>query len=366
MPLSPIDRTALTSRTFDAVKFIAAIMVVCSHYIRQEIMPDFDPDAAPLTDFIGQFFFAFTAYAMVPMFFVISGYLFCRTETFDRTVYTRQMKSRLKRLGTVAIVFVYVPLLLEITATLLRGYSPELSLTSFAAPLFSFGELFPQNTPLWYIRDLLILCAVSPLLHWLLRRIPRLWISASSTLYVLTFYGYGSTHCLCGIFFFSVGYWLRLYSYDPVELSRKLLPFLFPLYILLGTYTVSRGYLYGFSRATNLFTCLSVPVLFAVMSYAVERQYIRITATMLEASFFVYLLHHPFRPYLADFYARHLPAIADLPFALSLIAFVIVFTAALMYAYILLKRFYPRIAAIVTGRIPEPRTVSTTTSDIAG
>lgn len=69
MPLSPIDRTALTSRTFDAVKFIAAIMVVCSHYIRQEIMPDFDPDAAPLTDFIGQFFFAFTAYAMVPMFF---------------------------------------------------------------------------------------------------------------------------------------------------------------------------------------------------------------------------------------------------------------------------------------------------------
>lgn len=287
MPLSPIDRTALTSRTFDAVKFIAAIMVVCSHYIRQEIMPDFDPDAAPLTDFIGQFFFAFTAYAMVPMFFVISGYLFCRT--------------------------------------------------------------------LWYIRDLLILCAVSPLLHWLLRRIPRLWISASSTLYVLTFYGYGSTHCLCGIFFFSVGYWLRLYSYDPVELSRKLLPFLFPLYILLGTYTVSRGYLYGFSRATNLFTCLSVPVLFAVMSYAVERQYIRITATMLEASFFVYLLHHPFRPYLTEFYAQHMPDIGDKPFALSLIAFVIVFTAALMYAYILLKRFCPRIAAIITGRAPGAR-----------
>lgn len=187
MPLTPLDRTALTSRTFDAVKFIAAIMVVCSHYLRQEIMPDFNRPAAPLTDFIGQFFFAFTAYAMVPMFFVISGYLLCRTETFDRTVYTWQMKSRLKRLGTVAVVFVYVPLLLEIAAALLRGYSPELSLSSFTAPLFSFGELFPQNTPLWYIRDLLILCAVSPLLHWLLRRIPRLWISASGTLYVPTF-----------------------------------------------------------------------------------------------------------------------------------------------------------------------------------
>lgn len=147
MPLTPLDRTALTSRTFDAVKFIAAIMVVCSHYLRQEIMPDFNRAAAPLTDFIGQFFFAFTAYAMVPMFFVISGYLLCRTETFDRNVYTRQMKSRLKRLGTVAVVFVYVPLLLEIAAALLRGYSPELSLSSFTAPLFSFGELFPQNTP---------------------------------------------------------------------------------------------------------------------------------------------------------------------------------------------------------------------------
>ena len=197
---------------------------------------------------------------------------------------------------------------------------------------------------------MLILCAVSPLLHWLLRRIPRLWISASGTLYVLTFYGYGSTHCLCGIFFFSVGYWLRLYSYDPVELSRKLLPFLFPLYILLGTYTVSRGYLYGFSRATNLFTCMSVPVLFAVMSYAVERQYIRITATMLEASFFVYLLHHPFRPYLTDFYAQHMPDIGDKPFALSLIAFTIILTAALICTYLLLKRFCPRIAAIITGR----------------
>lgn len=355
MPLSPIDRTALTSRTFDAVKFIAAIMVVCSHYIRQEIMPDFDPDAAPLTDFIGQFFFAFTAYAMVPMFFVISGYLLCRTETFDRTVYTRQMKSRLKRLGTVAVVFVYFPLLLEITATLLRGDSPELSLSSFTAPLFSFGELFPQNTPLWYIRDLLILCALSPLIHCLLRRIPRLWISVTGTMYVLTFYGYGATHCLCGIFFFSVGYWLRLYSYDPVELSRKLLPILFPLYILFGTYTVSRGYLYGFSRAMNLNTCVAIPVLFAVMSYAVERQYIRITATMLEASFFVYLLHHPFRPYLTEFYAQHMPDIGDKPFALSLIAFTIILTAALICTYLLLKRFCPRIAAIITGRAPGAR-----------
>lgn len=355
MPLSPIDRTALTSRTFDAVKFIAAIMVVCSHYIRQEIMPDFDPDAAPLTDFIGQFFFAFTAYAMVPMFFVISGYLLCRTETFDRIVYTRQMKSRLKRLGTVAVVFVYFPLLLEITGALFHGLSPQFTIASFTAPLLSYSELFPQNTPLWYIRDLLILCALSPLIHCLLRRIPRLWISVTGTMYILTFYGYGATHCLCGIFFFSVGYWLRLYSYDPVELSRKLLPFLFPLYILLGTYTVSRGYLYGFSRAMNLNTCLSVPVLFAVMSYAVERQYIRITATMLEASFFVYLLHHPFRPYLADFYAQHMPDIGDKPFALSLIAFTIILTAALICTYLLLKRFCPRIAAIITGRAPGAR-----------
>ncbi len=265
------------------------------------------------------------------------------------------MKSRLKRLGTVAVVFVYFPLVLEIAGALFHGLSPQFTIASFTAPLLSYSELFPQNTPLWYIRDLLILCTLSPMIHCLLRRIPRLWISVTGTMYVLTFYGYGATHCLCGIFFFSVGYWLRLYSYDPVELSRKLLPFLFPLYILLGTYTVSRGYLYGFSRAMNLNTCLSVPVLFAVMSYAVERQYIRITATMLEASFFVYILHHPFRPYLTDFYAQHMPDIGDKPFALSLIAFVIVFTAALMYAYILLKRFCPRIAAIITGRAPGAR-----------
>jgi len=104
----------------------------------------------------------------VPLFFVISGYLyFNRVNQLTYSLYKAKTISRVRTLLLPYLIANIIFLLLRIIV------NPDLDL-SFLNILNGITGYngFPANYPLWFIRDLFIVCVLSPLFFFAAKRLP--------------------------------------------------------------------------------------------------------------------------------------------------------------------------------------------------
>ena len=127
----------------------------------------------------------------VPLFFVFSGFLFFYRKDYSVDVYKSKLKSRIKTL--------LIPFLLWNTLTIiwkLKCFFPGLSAffrpsELHVTPLRLFNTYFcnvtnkgifvgvppteiswvsPIDFPLWYVRDLMLMVILSPVIYWLIKK----------------------------------------------------------------------------------------------------------------------------------------------------------------------------------------------------
>ena len=162
----------------------------------------------------------------VPVFFALSGYFFFKgVSSFDLPTYKRKLSKRIRTLLVPYLVWNCMPILFVVTGNLysilFRGKSTN-DLVAFLIGLWNDGiwhiwwdktsGLMPFDSPLWYVRDLMILCVLSPLFNWLLRKLGWIFIVIVSGLYLsplsfpvgfsstgLLFFGLGSTFAIKGL-----------------------------------------------------------------------------------------------------------------------------------------------------------------------
>ena len=130
------------------------------------------------------------AHIAVPTFFAISGYLFYRTANWVN------LKSKLKRRVNSLVVpylvwnIIYLGIFSLITVFAPMGYqlsddtNVEFSLRGIAAGVF----FFKQNYIMWFIYQLIIYVALSPLLLFIYKNI---WSSAALVIILGVLYSYG-------------------------------------------------------------------------------------------------------------------------------------------------------------------------------
>lgn len=112
----------------------------------------------------------------VPLFFIISGYLFFRNFSEGMSLddkwqwYKRKVKSRVKSLLLPLISWNFLMCLFFAVKqyTPLHRYFPNADFdwsigTVLSAP-FDFGQGFPLDNPLWFVRNLFVISLLSPLL----------------------------------------------------------------------------------------------------------------------------------------------------------------------------------------------------------
>ena len=150
---------------------------------------------------------------------------------------------------------------------------------------------YPQDVPLWFVRDLMVMVLLSPAIHWLIRKGGIVYLGTVGVLYCL-----GILCCTPGfstnaLFFFSLGAFAAIRRIEPVEWSSRNIRFLLPLFMVLwvvASCIVAPGKAQPFE---NMMFIVGIPVLCCLVAGGLNRSYIREVPILTASGFFVYAVH---------------------------------------------------------------------------
>ena len=232
----------LSSRTIDALRFPCAILVILVHTFRPRAESPGFP-FAPLETIEVALSQGISRIA-VPVFFFISGYLFfSKLDKWDWGVYLDKIRKRSWTLLVPYLLWVTLALLWIVGLYLIRHFFFGWGLSSLSEYLSGNGwglmywncarnyqyhtfqnilgwtmpSAYPYNFPLWFIRDLIVLCLFAPVIHFALKKTNGWLLAVLYPLHLLDIWipleGFASE----GWFFFSLGAFLRLKGKDILE-----------------------------------------------------------------------------------------------------------------------------------------------------
>jgi peptidoglycan/LPS O-acetylase OafA/YrhL len=310
-----------------------------------------------LTDFVRTLISQGVARLAVPLFFLMSGYFFFLGFTWSWQGYGQKLAARAK---TLLLPYLFWTILVVVTRFLGQsiplakayfsgdgGLIADLSVYDLANAVLGFTRA-PEAYHFWFIRDLMLLMLLSPLIIFLLRylALPFLgavfaaWITAKWPLY---------TPDAVGVLFFSLGNYLAM--------KRRSL-FIFDRYgkwFVLAYIPVVLADVIWYEAPFNL--CLHrcgiviglVAVLFASKPILARERFKKILLWLGGSSFFVYAAHEPFLGIARTLAFQLLPV--NLPYTVLLIYLFVplVVVAVLVAVHTLLGACLPGLLRLVTG-----------------
>ena len=298
------------------------------------------------------------ARAAVPAFFILSGYLFF----FGKTSFSREtwLKALKKRFWTLFVPFVLWNIIaaclariantsinLNVVSIFLNNCNPS-GWTDFFGKQHNF--YFPLNVPLWYIRDLIILCIVSPLIFCSIKYVPKVF---GVFLFFLAVTGYNFDFAginYNSLVFFGIGAYFGIYQINILSFGQRYkLPFLISTIVLgvLFVYLRSvRGTLFWINYPFFICFFFSLLVLIATN---LGRGSIRLHPLLVKSVFFVFALHN--MPY---FMALPLPWLKIFPsstlvFVCAYLLTPIIKISLCLLLYIILDKVSPKINGLLSG-----------------
>lgn len=270
MPGKRIINLELSAK-FANMSFVCACFVVCIHSGR----------------FLGPI-----VGVSVPFFFMASGYMLAR-HAVEKGWYWRELKKRVWSLLVPYLCWCLIPALLLLPFSLLAdmqaGRSFGASVPIVSQPLQVFGLLpneWPINTPLWYLRTLMLLVFLAPAINWIVDRTRWFWIGllfGCELLFatgVLPMYWGFSLLPIVGVLYFSLGWILNVWGISRVCVGGgawlvMVLPAVAGLVLLI----------YGGKFAVTL----AIPlIMFAMLQVMPAR---RLPAWLLSGTFLIFVSH---------------------------------------------------------------------------
>ncbi len=209
LPSTIVVKGSAFSRWLDLFRVILTIGVVCNHAAMIEAGTDYPFYLAVMRVICGV-----TEFCFVQLFFVLSGYLFFLNIPEKPSVIYFATKLK-KRVFSLLIPYLIANILFWICYWVAGKFAPSLISGFFGDklrdPLFVFWT-GPVNLSLWFIRELIICCLLSPII-WLLIHYTR--FVGVLALGVLFAFHIGPAP----VFFFTLGAWpaIRHFRSEAVE-----------------------------------------------------------------------------------------------------------------------------------------------------
>lgn len=313
----------------------------------------------------------------VPMFFFISGYLFfVNVDRMDKQTYYKKIRRRLH-----SLLIPYVTWnLLAIPLILLSMYGETLTGTrsideltdfihngrwthifwDFTSHPASFSNIFgwaqlrshPVLFTLWYVRDLMIMCLLSPLVYWYIRHTGRWGLVALTAVFALRIWPYISVHSV-SLFFVFGAYWaLNRMPLAVTDRRFRLLIYLLALVLGMLQVRLLDNYSYWGSQTNPLFLLVACLAVFCLAdSFLRHHRGFKLPALLGDSSFFIYALHAVFGLPLGFFLTKAIFKGATHPLLLSL---QYVVTACMVYliclaTYFCLSKIWPKALLLLNG-----------------
>lgn len=374
---------ALLSKTISYLRFPLTVGVVFIHFNLVEHPVSLHGVQYGLNQpawlvFIVNFFSEVLPQVGVPLFFVISGFLFFYRAPFDWNAYHQKLRKRLKTLLVPFILWNVIAVLIQTmyqipflfpnaTTVEMRFSFMRLFHTFFAnfanagifvspdyAMMEGGGSPYPINLPMWYVRDLMVMVLMAPVVYWLVRRVGAWFIIGLGMVYYLyqpLLMPNGSWGVLLSqaAFFFS---WGAYYSINKVSFVDRFSQYRYaPLFYL----PIALADAWTKQAPYNLFiheagVLVGVVAAVVVVAHLLEKEQIKVYPTLANCSFFVYALH----VLIINDLSRILLSLLHLPdttwaMLVLYILVPIVTTLLCVLLYVLLKRYVPALCNLLTG-----------------
>lgn len=182
----------------------------------------------PKTDLSYSVVFFFTqiiSRIAVPSFFVISGYYFFFDIAKQNSFSLQDYKTKLsKRVFSLLIPY----LIWNLFYCLFKSIFFEQNFFLLLSKIFAYP--MPVAFQFWYIRDLMIMCLISPLLYWLIKKIKWFLLLILLLVWFLNLKIVIDTPLL----FFSLGAYFSIERKNVVSLLEKIKPYVFLFVLFFG------------------------------------------------------------------------------------------------------------------------------------
>lgn len=232
----------------------------------------------------------------VPVFFIISGYLFfANVDKWDVVTYKKKI---LRRIKTLLIPYLIWNLLMAVK---LKTFGISM-FWAYWGPAgkqidwFGHEQLMtaPANMPLWFLRDLMVVSLLTPIIYILVRRLGYWLMAVLIVLYLSGVYAFIPGFSAYAVFFFTLGAFLSIRKMDLVENLKQ---FEWPAYgfsVILG---VAMMITYSTPVFSFLMLCFRLTGAIAVFCLATRILILtkgRISSVVCDSAYFIYLAHYVF------------------------------------------------------------------------
>lgn len=344
-----VDKSLEFSRLSNAIKVPMIILVI---FVHENLNLERD-------GYLG-LLLAAMANVSVPVFFLISGYYFFKGEELGKDVYLSKLKKRIRTLLLPYLLWNLLPMLNIVAGNfysiIFRGKSTE-DLQSYFFDLWDKGVYsvwwnitsgtMPYDSPLWYMRDLMVMCVGSPVLYFIIRKIGRWGIVVLVLLYVLGVNTSITGLSMSAITFFTIGGYFSLNAsrvLSPDVWAKKNKFIVLPLSLLsISIYVIGGG-----KSSWNVFQMLYI--LSGVFSFyyllgRLPKRMIERMSGMASSVFFIYALHNTCVLAWCSGLVYQFP----LPHEMKIIVIPFLTFVVCHFLYLIMKKFCPSILAVLCG-----------------
>jgi peptidoglycan/LPS O-acetylase OafA/YrhL len=247
----------------------------------------------------------------VPCFYLFSGFLFFyKIAEWNRNVYLKKVKSRFKTLLIPYILWNLIPILAYSIVNILKQdggiwfylndlYNGGIKIFWNYTPLFSYTNILdqeafmygPVNTPLWFLRDLIVMAFLSPLIFYFVKYLKLSGIILLGIAFYTKIWFTTPGFDITAFFFFSLGAYFSIHKKNMLTEWRKgKIIWLFTALVtaILCTYytnTELNNYLFPVFILSGT---VSIVIVTAIL---LETKRIKAIESLSKTSFFIYAIH---------------------------------------------------------------------------
>ena len=234
----------------------------------------------------------------VPVFFIMSGYLFfSNVKEWNFNVYRQKMLRRGKTLLIPYLIWnlLMVLKLRAFSWSFFWNYIPEAG-----RQIDWFGIehylVAPANMPLWFLRDLIVVSLLTPIIYIGVHKLGYKLIIVLTILYLSGVCPFIPGLSAYAIYFFMLGAFLGIRKLDLIETAMRVE---FPAYILsiiLGTVMLFTYHTAIFSSLMLAFRITGAIAVFCLASHFATKT----SSPVFDSTYFIYLAHYVFFLFFID------------------------------------------------------------------
>lgn len=291
----------------------------------------------------------------VPGFFFISGFLFF----LSKKSYTQKLQTRFQTL-VIPYVLWNAILLVCYLSVYAAGHPLEINhkqMNDFELldylrlfwdrGSFDNGNFVPLLCPFWYIRNLVIMCILSPLFYYLIKYVGELFLILTTSWWLVTL---NNAFIPQTILFFCLGAYFSIHDMNPLKLivtNKRLFLVLFGCFAF-ADISLHTEWSAPFGLQIHRFALIfNIPALLLLADWCVSRG---IDSKLLpNAAFIVFAVHYPIVVILRKVCASKFVDASDSIHILLFFLCVVTATLLSLSIYWLLDRFIPRAKNILSG-----------------